>query len=354
MSSPAAPAEENLSPLLYLSKAVRNIFGLFASYYIATSFKVMKILRLLALLLLTMVLTTACPSIEPEPEPEPNDGYVQLLSRYEALVDYTPWPAETKPDANLTGPGGNFSYWWEHRTEVSGAEALWGLCRLKDEQLATMSTRNLARTVYLYPYGFEFDAFPDSYNGIFLEMGRFNGTQELMRRSSGAAELLHLYQEVHYPQKAPGTYIPLDYTEYLNESLAFVKLPYLSFLLITAVDYGRFQPQEIRTLANAIANKMEEIAAANAANNNELYSWIGNVRIPYVLGAFVAYRYDAALREKERYDLRSFIDYSFNPYLDAPGLPLKLDTSQNVWVLDQDLISKITEIVSTSLLRLMQ
>lgn len=31
-SSPAAPAEENLSPLLYLSKAVRNIFGMFASY----------------------------------------------------------------------------------------------------------------------------------------------------------------------------------------------------------------------------------------------------------------------------------------------------------------------------------
>lgn len=103
----------------------------------------------------------------------------------------------------------------------------------------------------MYPYGFEFQSVSlNTYVGILVEMGRFNGTRELMSRASGAAELLRLYQEVHYPAHAPvGTFTELDYSEYLGDNTAYRAMPYLSFLLITAVDYGRFQREEVSVLA---------------------------------------------------------------------------------------------------------
>lgn len=48
-------------------------------------------------LLLVMAVMTAChtidPEPDPEPEPEPAPAYAQILSRYESILDYTPWPA---------------------------------------------------------------------------------------------------------------------------------------------------------------------------------------------------------------------------------------------------------------------
>lgn len=309
-------------------------------------------------LLLVMAVMTAChtidPEPDPEPEPEPAPAYAQILSRYESILDYTPWPAQTRADDNLAGPGGNFTYWWEHRTEVNSAQALWDLCRLTDQQLATMSTRNLARTVYMYPYGFEFQSLSlNTYVGILVEMGRFNGTRELMSRASGAAELLRLYQEVHYPAHAPvGTFTELDYSEYLGDNTAYRAMPYLSFLLITAVDYGRFQREEVSVLARAIAEKIEEILTIVNNGGTELYSWPGNIRFPYVLGAFVAYHHDASLTDKERRDLLAFVDYASNPTLDSPGMPYLLDTETNIYVLDKELVSEATRIVAQSLARL--
>lgn len=162
--------------------------------------KNLRIIRFWVLLATVLVLATACPEIDPEPiDPEPDTAYTQLLTTYESWIDYKPWQVRSVSDENLTGPGGNFQYWWEHRTEANGALELWAMCALSNEQLSTMSTRNLARTVYLYPYGMEYEAFDNPYLGILLEMGRFNGTRELMQRKSGASELLHLYTEVHYP-----------------------------------------------------------------------------------------------------------------------------------------------------------
>lgn len=314
----------------------------------------MKTLRFLPFLLLVMAVTTACPAIE-EPEPEEQAAPdKQILAQYENKIDYTPWPAQTKADAGLTGPGGNFSYWWEHRTEANGAQALWDLCRLTDQQLTTMSTRNLARTVYMYPYGFEFQAVSlNTYVGILVEMGRFNGTRELMSRASGAAELLRLYQEVHYPDHAPaGTFTELDYSEYLGENTAYRAMPYLSFLLISAVDYGRFQREEVPVLARAVADKIEEILTIVNDGGTELYSWPGNIRFPYVLGAFVAYRHDASLTDKERRDLLAFVDYASNPMLDSPGMPYLLDAETNTYVMNKELVSEATRIVAQSLARL--
>lgn len=274
----------------------------------------MKTLHFIPFLLLVMAVTTACPTIE-EPEPEEQAAPdKQILAQYENKIDYTPWPAQTKADAGLTGPGGNFSYWWEHRTEATDAEGLWDMCNLSEQQLATMSTRNLARTVYMYPYGFEFEAVSsNTYVGILVEMGRFNGTRELMSRASGASELLRLYQEVHYPDHAPaGTFTELDYSEYLGENTAYRAMPYLSFMLITAVDYGRFQPEELRTLSQAVSDKIAEIESI-AKESPDLYSWNGNIRMPYLLGAFVAWHNDGTLTEEDRSDLRNFIDHPYAP-----------------------------------------
>ena len=302
---------------------------------------------MLTLVAATMIVATGCPEIDPDPEPE--IGYTQLLSQYESLIDYKPWQVRPVSDANLTGPGGNFRYWWEHRAEADGAVELWALCSLSDEQLATMSTRNLARTVYLYPYGFEFTAFENEYHGILLEMGRFNGTRELMQRRSGASELLHLYKEVHYPHSGELSFnIPLDYTEYLNEGSFLARINYLTFLMITAIDYGCFTPEEVRTLAGAIEEKIEDVLS----DTNETYSWVGSVRFPYVLGAWTAYRYDQSLTDTERSTLRKFIDPVFNPSLYSTGVPVIFDRDKNAWVMDTLLVSDASKIIIDSLARL--
>ena len=302
-----------------------------------------------------MVLTTGCPdidpAIDPEPiDPEPNTAYTQLLTLYESQLDYKPWQVRPVSDENLTGPGGNFQYWWEHRTEANGALELWGMCALSSEQLGTMSTRNLARTVYLYPYGMEFEAFENQYLGILLEMGRFNGTRELMQRKSGASELLHIYTEVHYPHTGSFSfYIPLDYTEYLNEGAFQPRISYLTFLLVTAVDYSRFSSDEVRILATAVEDKIVDILS----DTHGTYSWVGSIRYPYVLGAWTAYRYDQKLSEDQRNTLRRFFDPLYN-FLSAPGVPLQKDQEKQTWVLDTQLVSDASQIIIESLGRLKQ
>ena len=307
------------------------------------------LLRMLTMVAATMIVATGCPEIDPDPEPEPEIDYTQLLSQYESLIDYKPWQVRPVSDENLTGPGGNFRYWWEHRTEANGAAELWAMYSLSDEQLATMSTRNLARTVYLYPYGFEFTAFKNEYNGILLEMGRFNGTRELMQRRSGATELLRLYTEVRYPHSGElSYYIPLDYTEYLDEGSFLPRIHYLTFLIITAIDYGCFTSDEVRILAGAVEEKIKDVLS----DTYETYSWVGSVRFPYVLGAWTAFRYDLTLSDEQRNILRKFIDPMFNPSLYSTGVPLILDQEKNAWVLDTIMVSDASKIIIDSLARL--
>lgn len=306
----------------------------------------MRIFRFLPFLLLTILVATACHSVDiPDSVELQALEYKQLLTDYEPKLDYKPWQTRSDSDARLKGVGGDFSYWWEHRTEVQSSTALWDLCQLSDEQLATMSTRNLSQMVYLYPYGSDYLAFENEYLGILLVMGRFNGTRELMQRPGGASELLRIYQEVAYPHTESIIYSqPLDYTEYLDPMYAFRGISYLSFLLMTAVDYGKFSKAEIPVLAKAVADKIEDVMS-----DSERYSWMGSSRVPYVLGAFVACRYDATLSEEQRKILLSFFDYNSNEPFHAVGVPLIYDQSQKGYVVNVECIKKATQIISKSL-----
>lgn len=300
----------------------------------------MRIFHFLPFLLVTMLVATACPSVD-----LPTVEYKQLLTDYEPSLDYKPWQTRSDSDAKLTGTGGDFLYWWEHRTEVQGSTALWDLCQLSDEQLATMSTRNLAQMVYLYPYGYDYAEFENEYLGILLVMGRFNGTRELMQRPGGASELLRIYQEVSYPHTESITIsLPLDYTEYLDPMYAYRGISYLSFLLITAVDYGKFSKAEIPVLAKAVADKIEDVMSDSVR-----YSWVAHSRVPYVLGAFLACRYDVTLSEEQRKTLLSFIGFTSDEPLQAVGVPLIYDQSQQGYVVNVDCITKASEIISKSL-----
>ena len=79
------------------------------------------------------------------------------------------------------------------------------------------------------------------------------------------------------------------------------------------------------------------------------YSWVAHSRVPYVLGAFLACRYDVTLSEEQRKTLLSFIGFTSDEPLQAVGVPLIYDQSQQGYVVNVDCITKASEIISKSL-----
>lgn len=97
--------------------------------------------------------------VEPEtPGPE-TPGIGELIYRGNALfaeyedkwLGYEPWEM-TKSAEGLSGEGGSFVYWWDHRTEAKTSDELHAMCDIPEEKLLAMSTANLVRTCYIYPH----------------------------------------------------------------------------------------------------------------------------------------------------------------------------------------------------------
>lgn len=272
------------------------------------------------LLTLTMLNCSCSHSDEPDepqnpdvpelPGYEPLDGLdpnVPLLNGYDKIVGYTPWPAEKKPDSELTGEGFSYEYWFEHKAEAQSMEELMALCEAPSGLLAAMSTRNLALTCFVYPYNSIYAAYDIQYLGIMSAMSA-GCWQELMIRESGTAQLLDLFCELSYPMSHSGEFH--DYLSYLDyKALAENRwncLNALTLVMMTAVDSNAFTPGQLTRIAGEIFRKIDNIDHAD----DGLYSYVGVMRYPFLLGAFIAYRYDRSLTPLELsylYDLTGFI-----------------------------------------------
>ena len=188
----------------------------------------------------------------------------QLISPYIDMIGYKPWSAQLKEDAALTGEGGDFQYWWEHRGEVDDNVSREAMCTLPQEQLAKMSTRNLVNTCFIYPYGSMLGLQNNPFLAVLQHMNRFNGLVELQTRKSAPAELIRLFKECKYPKDGNGSVIPIYSTDYLSDKHMLMGLPYLMILLETAVDCDRFSSNQIRELAGATLTKIDEIYSNEA------------------------------------------------------------------------------------------
>lgn len=235
------------------------------------------------------------------------DPTVPLLNGYDQFVGYQMWSGEKTPDGDLTGEGFSYDYWAEHKAEVHSGEELMALCEVPQKQLAAMSTRNLALTCFVHPYNVMYNAYDNEYIGILVAM-KANCWQELMKRETGAKQLLDLYCELTYPLSHSGTFN--DYLSYLDyKALAanhYNTLNALTLAMMTAVDSNALTPEQLTVIAGEIFKKIDNILAADEG----IYSYVGTIRYSYLLGAFIAYRFDRSLTPLELslvYDLTGFM-----------------------------------------------
>lgn len=305
---------------------------------------------------LCLFLLGACTKpVQPEEDPVlPGvEAAGQWISRYQEEFSCQFWPEATVEDAALTGPGWNFTEAWEKRAESQKSANWRETFNVSSAALTTMSTRNLARTCYIYPYNLDYLAYDDEYYGVLLEISLFNGWQELMRRKSAPEELLLLYAELKHPE-APGEFhTPLDYTEYLDAYHNYMSIEFLALVIATAVDYHRFSRGQAVRLAAEVERKLSDMAG-----NAEHYSYLGHFRQEYLLGAFLACHYDDGLSEEDRKALSDYLD----PYSLAEaygiahlaGIPVRQDPATGLWYEDAEAITQAMAIISSSLNRLKQ
>ena len=137
---------------------------------------------------LTMMATLglmACTNGEDDPLPNGYDNNQELpLFDYDRTTDFAFWPTPTIDDSELQGPGYDFAYWQQHKTEAETVEAMMAMCNIPKDMLKVMSTRNLALTCLNYPYNPLFAAHNDQYAGFLGTISYFNGYAELMKRTA--------------------------------------------------------------------------------------------------------------------------------------------------------------------------
>ena len=234
---------------------------------------------------------------------------VPLLNGYEKIVGYQLWGSEKIPDGDLTGEGFSYDYWKEHKSEAKSFEELMALCEVPQEQLAAMSTRNLVLTCYVHPYNTIYNAYDNQYLGVMAAMNA-NCWQELMKRETGATQLLDLYCELTYPTSKSSIDVEKEVLSYLDYKVLAANrwnpLNALTLVMMTAVDSNAFTPEQLIRIAGEIFKKIDNILSAD----EDLLSYVGALRYPYLLGAFIAYRYDRSLSPLELsllYDLTGFM-----------------------------------------------
>lgn len=270
----------------------------------------------------------------------------QLVSPYIDMIGYKPWSAQLKEDAALTGEGGDFQYWWEHRGEVDDNVSREAMCTLPQEQLAKMSTRNLVNTCFIYPYGSMLGLQNNPFLAVLQHMNRFNGLVELQTRKSAPAELIRLFKECKYPKDGTGSVIPIYSTDYLSDKHMLVGLPYLMILLETAVDCDRFSSNQIRELAGATLTKIDDIYS------NESYSYFTK-KYPLILGALIVYHCDGNLKTGELDMIKQFLGIQESNsvfYMNGlTGYPSEIDPATGQLHCTEEMVARHAALIRTRL-----
>lgn len=290
--------------------------------------------KILQILILTAFAVSCAEKVEPEtPGPEtpgPETPCIgELIYRGNALfaeyedkwLGYEPWEM-TKSAEGLSGEGGSFVYWWDHRTEAKTSDELHAMCDIPEEKLLAMSTANLVRTCYIYPYNADIAAYfspgVSFLDGIHYIMDNFNGYRELHLRKDAPQEMLSLYKEVWYSDwDGKSTEIIIDSRDYRKQSSICNGIASLSLIAASAVDNNRFTPEQIAELSEGVIRKIDEILSDESGT----YSFF-TAFFPYLLGAVISYHYDSTLTQEQLDTLDEFVWVCNRATVEEPTLEL--------------------------------
>lgn len=221
-------------------------------------------------------------------------------------LDYPPWEMK-KGGEGLSGEGCTFYYWWEHRIEAKSASELYAMCEIDSDLLSAMSTQNLVRSCYIYPYNGNVIAYSSAtlsfLDGIHYVMSIFNGYRELHNRKDAPKEMLRLYKEVKYSDGGDTFVVILDSKEYRKQTNSIIGgIPSMSLVLASAVDNECFTSAQIVELSKSALDKIDELSLAPTGK----YSF-HTAFFPYLLGAVISFHYDSELSENQTSILKKFI-----------------------------------------------
>ena len=245
-------------------------------------------------------------SCEPEENKETQSGLDALFTGYEEKwLDYPAWEMK-KSGEKLTGEGCTFLYWWKHRIEAKSAIELYAMCEIDNHLLSAMSTQNLVRSCYIYPYNGNVMAYCSLslsfLDGIHYVMNIFNGYRELHNRKDAPREMLRLYKEVKYSDRGDTFVVVLESKEYRKQGSIVGGISSFSLVMASAVDNECFTSAQIVELSKSVLDKIDEITfdqAGTCSFHTAFY--------PYLLGAVISFHYDSELSESQSSILKKFI-----------------------------------------------
>ena len=232
--------------------------------------------------LLGMFFLTACSKDNSEPLPENFDSNQELpLFEYERTTDFSFWPTPTIDDSELQGPGYDFAYWNQHKTEAQSMAEMMAMCNIPQDLLSNMSTYNLAVTCYNYPYnGAYLAASSDCYKAFQHYVSCFNGYAELMKRYGGLQTILDVY--VESPQ--------------YNSSFSRIYYSTWALFVCTAIDHKMLSTEQVARLSKVVASRLIDSEDGSMILGSD-----------YLLGSFIAYHYDTTLPDEQLYLLKAYI-----------------------------------------------
>ena len=239
--------------------------------------------KMLFLAMMALVALTACTTDEPEAQlPTDYDNNQDLpMFEYDRTKDFAFWPTPSIDDRGLQGPGYDFGYWNQHKTEAKSMEEMVAMCNIPADLLKAMSTRNLAITCSNYPYNAVFGAYNDAYKGFLGTIADFNGYAELMKRKGGLQATLDLYAELD------GRVLDISFTRFQ---------PW-TFFVCSAVDHKVLSNEQVSRLARVVTSRFND--------GTERI----NLAFSYLLGGFIAYHYDTTLPDEQLYLLKVYLQF---------------------------------------------
>jgi hypothetical protein len=260
-----------------------------------------------AFTLIFSVAAIACAvSCEPEENKETPSGLEALFTDFEKnWLEYPAWEMK-KSGEGLSGEGCTFYYWWEHRFEAKSASELYAMCQIDNRLLSAMSTQNLVRCCYIYPFNWEIITYDSPYasslDGIHYVMNHFNGYRELHNRKDAPVEMLRLYKEVKYSDRGDSFVVVLESKEYRKQGSIGGGISSFSLVMASAVDNECFTSAQIVELSKSVLDKIDEITLDKTGT----YSF-HTAFYPYLLGAVISFHYDSELSGSQSSILKDFI-----------------------------------------------
>jgi hypothetical protein len=207
----------------------------------------------------------------------------------------------------------NEPFFWHQFTDYQQRIDLF---QIPDEAMHELTTEGLSQSCMYYPLRYDMWAFDRALVFIRYHIEVYNGLNELARRAYGPAALLKLYERMKLADpENDDEKEGLEYDKDINLPWCFQDRNYLEALLSSEFFTPNMTAKELKRLADAIKEKVDDIAT------RDLHSYQIGYAFPYsVLCRILLIRAEREmieLTENEKEQLTLYIETSGTPYFEA-------------------------------------